>query len=208
MSGFMDSIKSFFGWPIVTAFFYMRFSVGFLVCSGPFVFKLVTGHTDLLTDFTKMFQFFKRLPLGRYVFAGISGAFTPNNSFYAAVTTDLTPSKAECYQPDFPWYRNPFGCMHAVAIISLGELASGIAIVAALQRLKHLKGIPVKIEAKYYSKIRGTAYASADVSELSTISENGQHTFVTHIKNEKGVICADVSTTWDFKIKELIIKGK
>lgn len=94
--------------------------------------------------------------------------------------------------------------MHAVAIISLGEFASGIAIVTGLQKLPHLRGIPVKIEAKYFSKMRGTAYAVADVSALSTISKNGQHSFSTQMKNSAGQVCAEVIVTWDFKIKENI----
>ena len=155
---------------------------------------------NITSDFSDLFAFLNRLPFGRYVFSGLVSAYAPNNAFYAAVITDLSPSKCECYQPDFPWYRNPFSSMHAVAIISLGELASGVAIVAALQRTKRIRGIPVKIEAKYYQKVRGTAYATA-MTDIADIQTSGKKQFITPIKNASGQLCAEVSVTWDFKVE-------
>jgi hypothetical protein len=33
---------------------------------------------------------------------------------------------------DCPWLRNPFGSLHAVALADLGEITSGVPVVAAL----------------------------------------------------------------------------
>ena len=180
-----------------------------------------TMHHDgynIFDDFAALYRLLHRLPLGIYVFSGLTGFFAPNNAYYASVVTKLTgvssktdpitgetvhvPSECEAYQPDFPWYRNPFGSMHAVALISLGELASGTAILAALQRMPHLKGIPTRIDAVYHNKVRGRALARS-ITPLQNIHESGPQSFVTTIHDERGVLCAEVTVTWDFKVKEL-----
>ncbi len=222
MSALQDSIKSFFLWPLVTISLYIRFVVGLLIVLVPILLHATfsTMHHDdynIFNDFAALYRLLHRLPLGKYVFSGLTGFFAPNNAFYASVVTKLigsgikldpntgenVPVHSECeaYQPDFPWYRNPFGSMHAVALISLGEFVSGTAILSALQRMPHLRGIPVKIEATYLNKVRGRAIARA-VTPLDSIKQNGAKTFVTTIHDEKGVLCAEVFVTWEFKVRE------
>jgi len=179
-----------------------------------------TMHHDgynIFDDFAALYRLLHRLPLGIYVFSGLTGFFAPNNAYYASVITKLTGvsskihhknedpvhvhSECEAYQPDYPWYRNPFGSMHAVALISLGELTSGTAILAALQRMPHLKGIPTRIDAVYHNKVRGRALARS-ITPLQHINEAGPQNFLTTIHDERGVLCAEVTVTWDFKVKK------
>ena len=200
--GIVDTVKSAIFWGPVTAFLYARWAAGSLLAVPPALLHVLLGRSNITSDFSNLFDLMKGLPLGKYAFSGLAAAFTPNNAFYAAVITDLTPGKCDAYQPDYPWYRNPFGCMHAVAIISLGELVSGVAIMSNLQRTPELRAIPVKIEAKYHQKLRGTAYATANPN-LDDITSNGQRAFITPIRNEKNELCAEVTVTWDFKMKVL-----
>jgi len=200
----------------------LHHSIGVLIAFVPVIVHACFSsmHHDgynIFDDFAALYRLLHRLPLGIYVFSGLTGFFAPNNAHYASVVTKLTGissktdpitgeavhvhSECEAYQPDFPWYRNPFGSMHAVATISLGEFVSGTAILAALQRMPHLRGIPTRIDAVYHSKVRGRALARS-VTPLHHIKEAGPQTFVTTIHDERGTLCVEVNVTWDFKIKE------
>ena len=149
MSGLTDAVKSYLGWHIVTLFLYLRFFVGVLIVLLPLLVHICTRGLSIFGDFATLFAFLNQYPLGKYVFSGLAGGFTPNNGFYATVMTKMLTGECEAYQPDFPWHRNPFGSMHAVCIVSLGEFTSGVAILGALQRNRRIRGIPVQIDTKF-----------------------------------------------------------
>ena len=61
---------------------------------------------------------------------------------------------------DRPWLRNPFSCVHALALANLGEFSSGMLMVNWLAYHKDKRGIPIKIETEYLKKARGKILAN------------------------------------------------
>ena len=101
---------------------------------------------------------------------------------------------------DRPWLRNPFGSIHAVALTNLGELASGVCMVTAIQHVKGVKGIPVRIDTEYFQKARGTVTASSQVSLKDLVACGSNDFKVTSILvDKKGVTVATCSVTWSLK---------
>ena len=49
-----------------------------------------------------------------------------------------------------PWLRNPFKCVHAVALVNLGEATSGLAMLSYFQRAeqKGLRGIVTGLDCR------------------------------------------------------------
>jgi len=204
--GVVDSLKGAVFWAPTTALLYTRWALATSISALPVLAHALYTRKNLLNDLGGLFRVLNALPLGRYCFSGLVAAFAPNNASYAAVVTELGEGKCECFQYDFPWYRNPFQSTHAVAIVSLGELASGLAVVASLQRIPGVRGIPVRIEARYLQKLRGTAYASVDASPVLEVVRSGgfrggEHAFLTPIRNGAGQLCAEVTVTWSFQTK-------
>jgi acyl-coenzyme A thioesterase PaaI-like protein len=52
--------------------------------------------------------------------------------------------------------KNPFNSVHAVALMNVGELASGLVLTTAFQR-QGLRGIVTKLEAEYFKKAKGSS---------------------------------------------------
>eukprot|EP00602_Paraphysomonas_sp_CaronLab_P007729 CAMPEP_0185027894 /NCGR_PEP_ID=MMETSP1103-20130426/13178_1 /TAXON_ID=36769 /ORGANISM="Paraphysomonas bandaiensis, Strain Caron Lab Isolate" /LENGTH=112 /DNA_ID=CAMNT_0027562065 /DNA_START=280 /DNA_END=618 /DNA_ORIENTATION=+ len=101
---------------------------------------------------------------------------------------------------DLPWLRNPFGSVHAVALTNLGELTSGLCLVSAMQHIKGLRGIPVRIDTEYFKKARGrlTATTVLSLKELKD-SPGGNFIVVAYVIDSSGVEVAKCSVTWSLK---------
>ncbi|KCV71350.1 hypothetical protein H696_02298 [Fonticula alba] len=56
--------------------------------------------------------------------------------------------------------KNPFNSIHAVALTNLGELASGVMVMSALQE-NGLRGIVTKLDTEYHKKAKGVVTAEA-----------------------------------------------
>lgn len=191
-------------WPIVTGLAYIRFTVASVIMIIPFTLHCLFGSKPLVTDFENLYGFLNRIPLGKYFFGGLVGGFTPGNALFLSKVNKLSGGVCEATQRDWPWTRNPFGSLHACALIFLGEFTSGIAVVAAMQRAKHVKGIPTSINTKYHSKVKdwGLAHARA-VVKVDDITEKCTRGFTTEIRNGKGELCCEVTVNWDFIVKDL-----
>lgn len=100
---------------------------------------------------------------------------------------------------DRPWLRNPFGSLHAVALTNLGELASGVCMVAAMQHAKGIKGIPVQIDTSYHKKARGTITGRSSVSLKALEDNNGEYKVTTTLTDKKGAEVAVCVVTWSMR---------
>ena len=164
----MDAVIGNILWPFVTIFAYLRFTVGVIVCIPPVCYHLLTGKK--LSKFVDIWNLLSKCYLGSYVFSGIAAFIAPYSSSINPHVKSLQSCYSEITMPDYPWLRNPFGSLHAIALANLGEFASGLCMMSALQYHKNLKGIPVSIEVEFIKKARGTVTAKGAVLlEASTV---------------------------------------
>jgi hypothetical protein len=155
----MDAAVASVVWPFVTLFQYLRFVLGCILCAGPMVFHLLRGGS--LRKYNDIWSVLSKLPLGKYVFSGIAAFVAPYTASVAPCVQNLTSNSCIATMEDYPWLRNPFGSLHAVALTNLGEFATGLSVLCLLQeeKYKHLRGIPVSIETEFIKKARGTVTA-------------------------------------------------
>jgi acyl-coenzyme A thioesterase PaaI-like protein len=178
--------------------------LGASVALLPALYLLVADRNKLFNLFDA-YNFFSGFPLGVQLFSTLVGVFAPYSASVTPMVRGMektdTDIRVEASFEDRPWLRNPFQSVHAVALTNIGECASGVAIVAALQdrRFRNIKGIPTKIETEYFRKGRGrmTATAVVNFGDL----KGGLSKFETKITDTKGELIATCIVTWSFRDK-------
>jgi hypothetical protein len=245
MSGPVDSLLGTLLWPLFTLFYYVRFIVLFVIISIPLLIKGLTGG-DIFADYLNLYDFCNMFPFGKYVFSGFITFFTPNNGFFATSVDRMQLGVSqegdsivhcEISQGDRYYHRNPFGCIHLVVLTNVAELCSGISFVALMQKVNKqfkdkanadgqyvfLKAIPVKTNAEYFTKTKGSANAKSVVtfneqekSEFLKLIESGStetkmsvdKEFKTNVYDNSNTCTCTYSFTWQVSATVRQSKGK
>lgn len=160
----MDALKGFFLWPLYVVTTYTQFWAVMLINSPAFVARIANSGVKSIAKIGDLHDFCKTLYFGNVIMSGVVGMYAPYSASVGASIDDLTHDTCTVSMRDYPWLRNPFQSLHAVAMINIGEMASGVIMVKQLENHRHIKGIPVKISAEYFKKARGKITAKGSVS--------------------------------------------
>ena len=85
----MDAIVSFFVWPLVNVFEYLRFTTGVIISVFPILFELVRNGKRSFSKYDRFFQFIQTYPLGRRVFSGLAALVAPYSASISPCVEDL-----------------------------------------------------------------------------------------------------------------------
>jgi len=117
----------------------------------------------------------------------------PYTGTVGARVVSLSPGRADILLRDRRRVRNHLASVHAVALVNLGELASGLAITTALPA--GVRGIPVRLDTEYFTKARGDLYASAHFVP-PPIEGDTDVSLQVPIRNGQDETVALVTATW------------
>lgn len=135
------------------------------------------------------------LPGGRWLFSRLLGRRVPYTGTLNARVESLEPGAVTVSLRDRPGVRNHLRSIHAVALVNLGELASGLAVLTALPPA--LRGIVVGLSAEYHAKARGTITARCRVHGMSEAADaGGRVEAVAHLTDGGGREVATVTALW------------
>ena len=136
-------------------------------------------------------------PLGNRVFSRLLGRVAPYTGTVGATVLELSDGHCRAELRDRKAVRNHLCSLHAVALMNLGELTTGLAVMHAVDGRG--RGIVTRLAMEYLKKARGTITATCDV-ELP--SEPGSHdlTVQGELRDEAGDVVARVEATWKLEL--------
>ena len=114
---------------------------------------------------TQLLGLWRRLapmPGGAWLFSRIFGFLIPYSGSVRPRIRVLEPGHAEVEIPDRRSNRQHLGSVHAIALMNLAEMTSGLAVMAGLPPT--VRGIVTSLSMTYHKKARGTIRAVAHVA--------------------------------------------
>ena len=133
-------------------------------------------------------------PAGDRLFSFALGHIAPYSGSISARVEVLSPGYARVSMKDHRKVRNHLKSIHAIALINLGEIASGLAVLSTIPDT--MRGILRGIEAEYVKKARGKLTATANFELPSEIDDNSPVKVTAVLTDEAGDVVTRVHATW------------
>jgi acyl-coenzyme A thioesterase PaaI-like protein len=150
----------------------------------------VTGTGERLR---KTWERLSPRPGGKWLFSRLVGRMAPYSGSVGALVKDLRPGHARVEFADRRHVRNHLGSIHAIALMNLGELATGLAVMASLPAAS--RSILTGLSMEYLKKARGTITAVCDVTIPGTAVRT-EHTVHGILTDASDGVVARVTARW------------
>ena len=135
-----------------------------------------------------------RFPAGKRLFSLALGRMAPYTGTIGARVEQLECGQARVRMRDRRRLRNHLHSLHAIALINLGELATGLAVLTTLS--SNMRGIVLGIEAEYLKKARGPITANAAFNLPEILEADTPCAVEADLTDETGETVARVRATW------------
>lgn len=133
-------------------------------------------------------------PLGKWLFSYLVGRLAPYTGTISARVESLSPGHGLVSLKDRKPIRNHLNSIHAIALVNLGELTTGLALMNSLP--EGMRGILVHIEMSYHKKARGTLVAECFCNVPAQASIEYEEKVTADIRDREGDVVATAVATW------------
>ena len=140
------------------------------------------------------------LPGGAWVFSRAIGWLVPYSGSIRARVRELRPGYARLTLRERSGIRQHLGSVHAVALVNLGELASGLAMLSTLP--PGSRAIVTQLSAEYFKKARGVLTAVGSVGSVRSV---GSEDLIvqSEIRDAADEVVCRVSVHWRVELGSL-----
>ena len=144
-------------------------------------------------DVLKTWRKFEKLPAGRYLFSKVLGRTAPYTGSISPQILKIEPGLCIASMSDRKAVRNHLHSVHAVALMNLAEVSTGLALLSALPA--NARAIIKGLSIEYHKKARGKITAEASQSPIHS-NEKAEITVQTVLKNEEGEVVCTAKANW------------
>lgn len=135
----------------------------------------------------------KGVPGGKKLFSVILGRTAPYSGTIGALVEEIRPGYARVSMRDRKKVRNHLDCVHAIALMNLGEIATGLATISGMP--SDARGILSGLSMEYLKKARGTLTSECTIPVLES-SERREFEVIAEIKDAGGDVVARATAKW------------
>lgn len=143
-------------------------------------------------------QRLRPLPFGPRLFSWVVGRTAPYTGSVGGVYTHVEPGYARVELADRRAVRNHLASIHAVALVNLAEMTSGVALMTALP--PRVRGIVTGLSIEYRKKARGRLVcetrASVPEAVIRGLTESLTHDVHATITDTSGDTVAVATVHW------------
>ena len=140
-----------------------------------------------------MWDKLSKLPAGKMLFSKAVGKTAPYTGTIGAHILELRPGFARVEMKDRKKVRNHLNSVHAVALMNLAELTTGLAMTSGLP--DGARGILKGLRIEYIKKARGLLTAECE-AEVSESTERRELEIQGDIIDASGEVVARAVATW------------
>lgn len=141
----------------------------------------------------KLWDRLQGLPGGRRAFSVLLGRLAPYTGTIAPRVRELRVGYARVEMRDRRGVRNHLNSVHAIALMNLAEVTSGLALTYSLPG--DARAILTGLSMEYLKKARGTLTAEADIRVPET-SERSEYELASTIRDAGGEVVARATARW------------
>ena len=141
----------------------------------------------------RAFNTCQKLPAGSAIFSLVLGRKVPYTGTIHARVDELAPGHSRVRMKDRRRLRNHLRSIHAIALANLGELATGLAMMAAIPATA--RAIPVEIKIEFLKKARGEITADGSCA-IPEVTERHEHPVEALLFDEEGDKVARFTARW------------
>ncbi len=133
-------------------------------------------------------------PAGARLFSLALGWIAPYSGTIGARVEEIRPGYARVTLRDRRRVRNHLHSIHAIALINLGEIATGLAVLSSVS--DNMRAILLGIQAEYVKKARGKLTAVAEFQLPQALADNTPCEVEARLQDESGATVTRVKATW------------
>lgn len=137
--------------------------------------------------------YLQKVPGGGVLMGRLIGRMAPYTGTIRPEIIALEAGYAKVRMNDVPRVRNHLRSVHAIALMNLGEVATGTAMLVSVP--ENSRAIITKLSMDYLKKARGPITAECSC-EVPSKAERKEYTVTAELKNGAGELVAVAHATW------------